>query len=414
MQHAQAAERADLIVEATAPQLALFAEEQEARKVVRGLAFVQLPSLPPAVFLVVDRAQDVDGALHPADLIQGLVHAVLARIRAQPVQDQGRRGRPSLDRRHDADRLIPCAPHQVGLDGALQDRVQVPVLPRAVELVEGLLVHARNTRSEGLAQQGSRGHDDLGVAVGIGIHGARIQLRVVLHQAVEDEGRFAQAAGDGLLMQAHRVFARVGVERDAAAAQEMAEVGGQDVDGHVEAHAIRRTGIAEPIEVTQRQMDGEVDQVHTGGLQRLAGQRPICRLADLPDAQAGGRGHAGGPDVAADGDQSGQGIAPLHCRGQAVALVAVEEVAQEIRLVVDVDEHVDQLDLGQPRLEQILEACGGVLRGAGLEAREMVLALVAVDGHRRTWASTPAVTSCSRASSCVRYVSLSSGRPSAA
>src|SRR5216684_3953829 len=75
VQHAQAAKRAELIVEATAPQLALFAEEQEARKVVRSLAFVQFPSLAPSVFLLVDRAQDVDGAIHAADLIERLVHA---------------------------------------------------------------------------------------------------------------------------------------------------------------------------------------------------------------------------------------------------------------------------------------------------------------------------------------------------
>ena len=83
--------------------------------------------------------------------------------------------------------------------------------------------------------------------MGIGEDGAGVELRFVLHQTVQDERRFAQTAGNGLLMQAYRVLAGVGVERDAATVQEMAEVSGQKVDGHMEAHAIRRTRIAEPL-----------------------------------------------------------------------------------------------------------------------------------------------------------------------
>ena len=43
--------------------------------------------LPAAVFLIVDGVQDVDGPLHTPDLIERLVHAVLARVRAQPMND---------------------------------------------------------------------------------------------------------------------------------------------------------------------------------------------------------------------------------------------------------------------------------------------------------------------------------------
>src|SRR6266566_3814917 len=57
-------------------------EEQEPREVTRGLALVQLAALLPSELLAVDGAQDVDGALHAADLIQGLVRAVLACVRA--------------------------------------------------------------------------------------------------------------------------------------------------------------------------------------------------------------------------------------------------------------------------------------------------------------------------------------------
>lgn len=110
-----------------------------------------------------------------------------------------------------------------------------------------------------LPRSAAGGHHHFGVPVGIGEDGSWIQLGFVLHQTVQDERRFSQPAGNGLLMQAHRVLAGVGVERDATTVQEMAEVSGQDVDGHVETHAIRRTGIAEPVEEAHRLMDGVVD-----------------------------------------------------------------------------------------------------------------------------------------------------------
>jgi hypothetical protein len=172
----------------------------------------------------------------------------------------------------------------------------------------------------------------------------------MLHQAVQDERRFAQTAGNGLLMQAHRVFGGVGVERDAAAMQRVAEVRRQNIDGHIEPHAIRRARVAQPVQVTHRQMDGVVHQVHAGGLQRVRRQIPIRRFADLPDAEAGGRGHAGGADIAADGDQRRQHVAALNRRWQTPA-ADLQEVVEEVGLIVDVDQRVDEFDLGHPRLE---------------------------------------------------------------
>ena len=61
----------------------------------------------------------------------------------------------------------------------------------------------------------------------IGVNRARVQLGVVFHQPVQDEDSFAQTAKDGLLMQAHRGFAGVGVQRDAASMQQTAKVGGR-------------------------------------------------------------------------------------------------------------------------------------------------------------------------------------------
>src|SRR5207248_2457280 len=111
-------------------------------------------------------------------------------------------------------------------------------------------------------------------------------------------------------------------------------------------------GVAEPVEVSHRQMDRVVDQVYTGSLQGVPGQI-LCRLADLPDAETRGCGHASGTDVAADGHQRGQHIAALNGWRQASALLALQQVVKEICVVVDVDQRVDQLDLQHPRLEQI-------------------------------------------------------------
>jgi hypothetical protein len=55
VQHPQAAERAELVLEAPSPEGAFLAEEQEPGEVVRGLASVQLAALLPPVLLVMAR-----------------------------------------------------------------------------------------------------------------------------------------------------------------------------------------------------------------------------------------------------------------------------------------------------------------------------------------------------------------------
>jgi hypothetical protein len=92
--------------------------------------------------VAVARTPAASGGGEAIELVQRLVHAVLARVRAQPMQDQRGRGRSSLNRGNDANRFIPCAADHVGLHRAIQDGIQMCVAPRTVELVQGLLVHA--------------------------------------------------------------------------------------------------------------------------------------------------------------------------------------------------------------------------------------------------------------------------------
>ena len=88
------------------------------------------------------------------------------------------------------------------------------------------------------------GHDDLGVAVGVGVAGSRIQLGVVFHQAVEHEGGFPQPARDRLLVEPQAVVGGVGVTRHASALEHAAVVGRQKVNGHIEAHPVGRAALS--------------------------------------------------------------------------------------------------------------------------------------------------------------------------
>jgi hypothetical protein len=64
------------------------------------------------------------------------------------------------------------------------------------------------------------------------------------------------------------------------------------------------------------------------------------------------------------------------------AIADLEKVAQEIRVVVDVDQRFDQLDLRHPRLEQILELLYGVLLGVSFETCEPIFSFAVVDRQR--------------------------------
>ncbi len=52
------------------------------------MPLVQLAALLTPEFFVINRAEDVERPLYAADFVQGLMHAVLARIGTKPVQDQ--------------------------------------------------------------------------------------------------------------------------------------------------------------------------------------------------------------------------------------------------------------------------------------------------------------------------------------
>ena len=65
---------------------------------MRGVAFVQLATLQPTEYFTIDGAQDVAGALDAADLVQGLMHAVLTSYEPSRCRIQLRRCGASLNR----------------------------------------------------------------------------------------------------------------------------------------------------------------------------------------------------------------------------------------------------------------------------------------------------------------------------
>jgi hypothetical protein len=97
----------------------------------------------------------------------------------------------------------------------------------------------------------------------------------------------------------------------------MAVIRSQDINRHIEPHAVSRTGVAEAIESAQWHSRSEVDDVDARRFQCVFGEIPIGNETDLFNAQPAGYGHALRTDIAADCDQRGESVAAASCRGQA-------------------------------------------------------------------------------------------------
>jgi hypothetical protein len=87
---------------------------------------------------------------------------------------------------------------------------------------------------------------------------------------------------------------------------------------------------------------------------------PIGHKTDLVSVQAGSNSHALRSDIAADRDECCQSISPPDSRRQPRVASGVEKVPEEVRLIIDVDQNINQLNCPQPGLDQVLCGLDGV------------------------------------------------------
>jgi hypothetical protein len=113
------------------------------------------------------------------------------------------------------------------------------------------------------------------------------------------------------LMDAQTVVGRVSIKRHSPALEHVTVIGSQDVDWHIEAHAVGGTCISTTINSAHRLLRSKIDEVDAGGLQRVLRKMPVGNKADLLYAQARSHRHALRTDIATDRDQCGEGVTPL-------------------------------------------------------------------------------------------------------
>src|ERR1039457_5290159 len=158
----------------------------------------------------------------------------------------------------------------------------------------------------------------------------------------------------------------------------MAVIGREDMDGHIKAHPVCRTRRTATVNTADRNSGGEVYDVDASRLERIFRQIPVGNQADLAEIQSRSERHALAPNVAANRQQSGQGIATPDNRISARR----KKMAKEIRPVIDVNENVGQVGPWKSRLDQFFESLDGVRLFRCFQGRQMELTLFWIDGER--------------------------------
>ena len=124
----------------------------------------------------------------------------------------------------------------------------------------------------------------------------------MLHQTIQAEGRFAQTAGNRLLVHSQKIVRGMRIKGDAPALQHMTVVRRKNMNRHIEPHSVRGARCATAVNTTYRNSRCEVDDVDARRFERFFRQVPISHKANLMHVQIGGERHAPASDVAADGE----------------------------------------------------------------------------------------------------------------
>src|SRR3954453_14309373 len=157
----------------------------------------------------------------------------------------------------------------------------------------------------------------------------------------------------------------------------MAVISREDMDGHVEAHAICRARRTTAVNAANRDSRSEVYDIDAGRLKRLFRQIPVGNEADLVKAQSRGERHALTSDVAANGQHRRECISTMCDRVGA----GPKKMAKEIRPVVDIDQNVRQVGLWESQLDEFFETLDGIRLVQGFQGREVEFVLVGINGE---------------------------------
>ena len=189
-------------------------EEQPFGQRVAELAAVELELDRPAKRLLMNVAENVEGLGEAAKSGQRLGDPVRRAGVDEALHDDMRRREPVLERRRDADELIPLLDDDGDVDHVAQQRVEWPVIGAAVDPIERLIGEVLEARHEVDSEQDAQAPQGFGESAGVGRVLTNLQNRVVLEDAIEDIIRLARRAGDRARRIDAVLIGGVGIERD--------------------------------------------------------------------------------------------------------------------------------------------------------------------------------------------------------
>jgi len=147
-----------------APDLALVGEEQEAPQRVQRLPFVELAIDASPVFRALRAPQDEHRRHQSAILLQCLRGGVLPRVALELPDDQGCGHIPHLERRRQAQDVVPATQEQVRIYRPLEQWLRNAVVGLAVQPIELLIAEVSNARRELQPEHVEQSDQDLGEA----------------------------------------------------------------------------------------------------------------------------------------------------------------------------------------------------------------------------------------------------------
>ena len=278
----------------------LAAEEQPLDEAVERLALVGRGLDDATKLGVVEIPQEEGGPDDTAQLLEGLIEAVLPAVGPELAQ-QGRGRDPARpDREDHAQHVGQVRLDERPIDHVREQRVDVLVARGLRGPEERQALPVANPGHEVDAQQVGEAEDRGGLPLGVGMDRVRLDVRPVLQQPIQDVDRLPHAARDEVAEQRHVGVRDVIVADAAVPAVADVVLGEQVLLVEVPLHAVRRGVLPRAPELREREAIVRVDQGGDGLVEVLLGDVPLIDPRDLPAVEAlQGPSGLGRPQVAA-------------------------------------------------------------------------------------------------------------------